>query len=252
MALKLRQKVTIILLALYWPVLFALAHIPIPQLVQEAGVSDKSVHFLSYLILVFFLWFSFNFDRKVVWRRASVWLVLFLIVLYAVFDEFSQTFVGRTCDVMDFTTDIVGVLTGLVMFSIFGFWSSALLVIGIVIFGVTNIARTNLAEVMPVANALFNFFGYGLFTIVWICRVRLSCPQNVTKSRWLLSVLVVPMVFLLFVRLFSSIIGRSFDVSGTVLSVMAIVIVTGVVFILSLTCKLPTVGQERHRGTTQE
>lgn len=249
MALKLRQKVTIIFLALYWPVLFTLAHIPIPQLVQRAGVSDKSVHFLSYLILVFFLWFSISFNRKVNWRRAGVWLVLLLMALYAVFDEISQIFVERNCDVMDLLVDMTGVFTGLAMFSIFGFWSSALLVTGIVIFGVTNIARTNLAEVMPVASAVFHLFAYGIFAIVWICRMRFSCSQNVTKSRWLLSALVVPMGFLLFVRLFSLIIGRSFDVLGTVLSVVSIVIVTSVVFISSLSRKLPAAGQNTQLDT---
>ena len=55
MALSLRRKLTVIVLALYWPSLFILAHIPIPKVVREADVSDKSLHFLAYLLLTFLL-----------------------------------------------------------------------------------------------------------------------------------------------------------------------------------------------------
>ncbi len=53
MALSRQQKVTIISLVSYWLTLFILTHIPIPLFVREAGVSDKSLHLLAYLILVF-------------------------------------------------------------------------------------------------------------------------------------------------------------------------------------------------------
>jgi len=68
MAKSWQQKIIIILLAFYWPILFILAHIPIPQYVRKAGVSDKSLHFLAYLILTFLLWFAIRPDEKVKWR----------------------------------------------------------------------------------------------------------------------------------------------------------------------------------------
>ena len=221
------------MLALYWPCLFVLAHIPVPQLVSQAGVSDKSVHFLSYLILVFFLWFSINFDRKVDWRRARGWLVFCLLVLYGVFDELSQGYVGRNCDIMDLVLDIAGIFSGLVLFSLFTFWPSALLLTVIVIFGVTNIARVNLADMMPVMGAVFHFSAYSVFTILWIVNMRLLRPMRLFKVGWLVSALVVPMVFLFAVKLFSLLIGRSFDLPDVIISIAAIVIVTGVVFLSS-------------------
>ena len=90
MAILRRHKAIIISLLVYWPVLFVLAHVPIPQLVREAGVSDKSLHFLAYLILAFLLWFAINPDRKVNWRRAGAWWILSVVVLYGVADEFFQ------------------------------------------------------------------------------------------------------------------------------------------------------------------
>ncbi len=234
MALTLRRKVTIILLALYWPGLFTLAHIPIPHLVRQAGVSDKGVHFLSCLILVLLLWFSISFDRKVDWRRARGWLVFCLLVLYSVFDELSQDYVGRNCDIMDLVLDVAGTLTGLLLFSFFTFWPSALLVTGIVIFGITNITRVNLADMMPIVSAAFHLSAYGVFTVLWIINMRLFRPVRVLKIRWLLSALIVPIVFLLTVKIFSLFLGRVFDVLDVIISIGAIVIVTGVVFLPSL------------------
>ena len=109
MTLSQQQKLTFGALILYWPVLFIVAHIPIPQLVRRAHVSDKSLHFVAYLILVFLLWFAINPQSKVNWRRAAVWWVLLVIAGYGIADELLQNFVsGRSCDVRDFTSRFSG------------------------------------------------------------------------------------------------------------------------------------------------
>src|SRR4030043_1886519 len=98
-----QQKIAAFVLALYWPALFVLTHIPIPHVIQEADVSAKSLHFLAYLILTFLIWSAVYGGRKVKWRRAAPWLVLFVIVVYGILDEWLQIYVaGRSCDVRDF------------------------------------------------------------------------------------------------------------------------------------------------------
>jgi hypothetical protein len=52
-----RQKNIIAVLVIYWITLVILSHIPIPQVVYRARVSDKWFHFLAYLNLIFLLWF---------------------------------------------------------------------------------------------------------------------------------------------------------------------------------------------------
>jgi len=124
MALSYRQKVTIILLLLYWPAIFILSHIPlenVPGWVIRIDVSDKFLHYLGYLVLVFLLWFVISPGRKVNWRRASVWLVLLVVVWYGAIDEWLQGYVGRCPDIMDFLADLSGALTGLILLSIFRF-----------------------------------------------------------------------------------------------------------------------------------
>ena len=55
MALMGRQKGVIAALAFYWPAVFAIAHVPIPEVVRQARMSDKSLHLLVYMILTFLL-----------------------------------------------------------------------------------------------------------------------------------------------------------------------------------------------------
>ncbi|GAG33646.1 unnamed protein product, partial [marine sediment metagenome] len=160
MALSRRQKLIIISLLVYWPGIFILAHIPIPRLVYKAQVSDKGIHFLAYLILVFLLWFAISPNKKVSWRKAAVWWVLLVVVWYGVVDELLQGYVGRSCDVMDFFANLVGTLAGLILFSFFTFWPVLLVVVGTTIFTLTNLARANMADLLPITDAVFHLFAH--------------------------------------------------------------------------------------------
>ena len=120
MALSHLRKVAIILLLFYWPGFFVFAHIPMPRLVNGAGFSDKILHFLAYLILVCLLWFAVSGDKQVNWRKGTAWWVLFIVVVYAIFDEWLQIYVaGRSCDVRDFFADLAGTLAGLILIKMF-------------------------------------------------------------------------------------------------------------------------------------
>jgi len=178
MALTNRQKVNIIVLIAYWGLIFFLSHIPIPKLVYRAQVSDKILHVLAYLILIFLLWFAISPNRRVDWRRATVWWILLVLVWYGAFDEWMQLYVGRQASVMDFLADISGVMAGLIVLSFFTFWPACLAVIGAAIFLLTNLAKTNPAELVPIANALFHLTAYSFFTVLWI-----RCIYHHTKFR---------------------------------------------------------------------
>jgi len=232
--LSLRQKITLILLVLYWPTLFILAHIPIPQFVYRAHVSDKSLHFLAYLILIFLLWFTISPDKKVSLRRAAIWWVFLVVIVYGAADEVTQGYVGRSCDIKDFAADLVGVFTGLILFSFFSFWPAALLVAGATIFGITNVSWTNLATVLPITNTLLHLFGYAIFTLLWIQFIHLHLAQKPPKPRWLVISLALPIGFLLAVKLFSAILGRGFRAMDVILAVGGIVAVVAATYLTTL------------------
>ncbi len=218
MALLYRQKLGMLLLAIYWPTLFIVSHIRIPLVVRKAEVSDKGLHFLAYLILVFLLWFVLNPDRKVRWHRAGVWWVLLALIAYGVVDELLQGYLGRSCDIRDLGADVVGIATGLLLFSLFTFWPAAVVVAGVTIFGLTNIARANLADLLPITNTIFGLLSYALFSLLWIRYIQHFDSLRAPKARWLASAMALPTAFLLVVRLFSVVLGRDFAVQDVLVS----------------------------------
>ncbi|MFA5238687.1 MAG: VanZ family protein [Phycisphaerae bacterium] len=231
-------------LLVYWPGVFIIAHVPIPRLVYKAQVSDKSLHFLVYLILTFLLWFTISPNKKVNWRKAAAWWVLFVVVWYGVVDEVLQSYVGRSCDAKDFLADLAGTLTGLILFSFFNFWPVFLIVTGINIFALTNLARANLAELVPITNAMFHLFAYGFFTILWLHCIHLYLSMKAPKLEWIVTAMLPPVCFLLIVKSFSLILGKDLDMKDMIVAVAGI---TGVVAAIYLNALLRGVFQKnRH------
>jgi len=233
MTLTRQQKIAALILAIYWPALFILAHMPIPGVIQEADVSDKSLHFLAYLILAFLLRSTVSGGQKVSWRKAAPWLVLFVIVVYGILDEWLQSYVaGRSSDVRDFFADMAGTLTGLILCSFLAFWPAGLLVVATVIFSITNVEQANWADLLPVANAVFHLFAYAILTIMWIrCTNLLAARARQTK--WLIPALAGPTGFLLFVKLFSVIVGKDIALSDIIISFGAITAVVTAFYLRS-------------------
>ena len=224
-----RRTVALVVLAVYWPTLFILAHIPVPQLVRRAGVSDKALHFLAYLILTFLLWFVFNPDRRAHWRKAGVWWALLTVVVYGIIDELLQKYVGRTCDVGDLGADLAGAFTGLIVLSLFSFWPAATAVLGIVIFGLSNVARVNPAELLPLTNAMFHLFAYAGFTFLWIRCISPVASLKPPGPKWMMAAPALPVALLLAVKGYSARLGRGFGIQEVILSVAGIAVVVGIV-----------------------
>ena len=234
-----RKKITIILLIIYWSVLLILAHIPIPQLIRKAGVSDKSLHFLAYLILTYLFWFSISPYEKVNWRKFSVWLVLIIITIYGSIDELVQKYVGRTCDAMDIAANLAGTLMGLFIFSFLTFWPSALIVTGIVIFCMTNIMRTNLVDLLPVISSMINPIAYSIFTAIWLQNMTFLFLRNALKLKFFLFAIGPPIGFLITVKIFSLILGRDFRIQDIIFSLTAIIVVVSTAYLKKFPFKKP-------------
>ncbi len=230
MTLSLRQKLTLATLAFYWVALIYLTHIPIPALVYQAHVSDKWLHFLAYLILVFLLWFSVSPDAKVNLRRPrAVWIVL-VLALYGAMDEVTQGYVGRTCDLTDFLANLVGIFAGLAVFAFLDFWPAMLAVTAVEIFGLTNLARADISELLPAMNVVFHLTVYAFFTLLWNRMLSTSFQVRAPTARWAVFALMVPTVFLGIVKLSSVILGRSCHPADIAISLGGIVAVAAVIW----------------------
>jgi VanZ family protein len=222
-----QRKIIIISLAIYWASLIFFAHIPIPESVRSANVSDKSLHFLAYLVLTFLLWFSIKPQQKVNWGKFPVWIILVGLTIYGSIDEIIQSFVGRTCDVFDISANLSGIIFGLLLLTFLTFRPAALFISGIVIFAIANIAKANLAEKFPISYGVFHFFAYGIFTIFWLLNLDLIFRSTLSKLLHLVLAGGIPIIFLLFVRIVSLFLGKDIGSEDIIVPIAAILIVTG-------------------------
>jgi hypothetical protein len=218
-----RQKTTIVVLAIYWIVLVVLAHMTIPGVVYQAKVSDKWLHFLAYLNLVFLVWFSICPDDKVRWRDRSAWVVFLAVVVYGGIDELTQPYFGRTKDLMDFLANAEGVAAGLAIFTFLTFWPALLAVWAISIFGVATLISADMSKIAPISDTAYNILAYAGFTLIWAQLINLYFPPKTIIGRLLLTI-GVPVGLLLFVKASSMLMGRYFTMAEMLLSGSAIIV----------------------------
>jgi VanZ family protein len=198
------------------------AHIPIPQLVYRAQVSDKWLHFLAYLNLVFLMWFSVRPDSKASWRSRLAWLVFLVTVAYGGIDELLQPYIGRTKDLGDFLANAAGVSAGLVMFAFLTFWQALPAVLAITIFGLTNLAKADMSKLVPIMDAVFHVLAYSGFTLAWVQFMNLYLPLKTTVNRLLLTI-GVSVGFLIVVKTGSVLMGRHFGETDILFGVIGII-----------------------------
>ena len=103
------------LAVVYVIVLFVGTHIPPEQAEALAPANDKWMHYAAYTLLTVLVLTGWELTVGVLQPKHyfAVWLAG---VLYGVFDEVSQTPVGRICDMNDLIADVLGVVCGLLVF----------------------------------------------------------------------------------------------------------------------------------------
>ena len=181
---------------MYWPLIFILTHIPVPKFVGGVGMSDKTMHYLAYLILVSLLWPAVSPYHRVDWRKAKVWIVLAIIVWYGATDEWLQGFVNRSPDVGDFKADFAGAMTGLTILTIFRFWPGLLSVLGILIFAATNLTKYRMFAGNEILNTSFYFIGYSLLTLVWMQCMGHNLPGRKLNLMRIITAVAAPLLYL--------------------------------------------------------
>lgn len=77
---------------------------------------DKVVHFTAYAVLGWLAAWSLRSLRRSPIERIAV--VLFAIALFAAVDEITQSYVGRTCDPLDWVADLTGAIVGIAVYSL--------------------------------------------------------------------------------------------------------------------------------------
>jgi VanZ family protein len=101
--------------ALFWLALFIATHIPTPPDLLPPNGGDKLAHFGAYLVLALLLATAWELAGGVRTRRHLIF-AWFAVLGYAVFDEVTQTLVGRDCEFWDWLADASGAAIGLLLF----------------------------------------------------------------------------------------------------------------------------------------
>lgn len=221
--MKNKKIIMTILLAVYWIAIFILTHIPIPKVVYKADVSDKALHFVAYLILTFLLWATISPDKKINWRKLTIWWVILVLITYGAIDEWLQQYVGRSTDLTDFYANMKGVAAGLILLSLLEFNSCFIIVTGISILAISTLAKENLGELMPKLYSTFHLLGYGFFTQLWIWKLyQYRNKINLTQLKWIIIAYAFPLVFLAAVILTTKLTGRYFELRNMIVAFAAI------------------------------
>lgn len=201
MAISKRHIYSIIVLVIYWPALFILTHIPIPDMVRQAGVSDKFLHFIAYMIFTFVVWSTLSPFEKINWKKWQVWVTAVISLIYGAADEISQQYFDRGTDITDFYADLAGITTVLIIMSFLRFWPGLLTIAAIVMFILPNFSSGNMLLKSPLLNTLFHFGGFAFFTMVWIHTIDRYLPLKDANIKWLIISFAVPALFLAIVKL---------------------------------------------------
>ncbi|MBN1509394.1 MAG: VanZ family protein [Sedimentisphaerales bacterium] len=199
-------------LALYWPTLFVLAHIPIPQVVRQAHMYDKSLHLLAYMILTFLLWSAVKPREKVHWRRATVWCLLAIVAAYGVCDECLQHFVAdRSMDPRDLLADAIGAAAALGLLTILPFWPTSVIIAGTTILTLAVFTRANLTALLPVTGTVFHLLTYAVFTLLWIGYLRQRPHPLRMGLRWVAASMSLPLVLVAITKVSTMISSKAFE-----------------------------------------
>jgi VanZ family protein len=102
-----------IVLVLYWLTMFTATHVPRAPQPLPPGFTDKWQHYVAYSGLGFLLAAWWRLRRPLTFRAG---IRLFAIAaLYGALDEMTQPFFGRDAELLDWRSDLIGALSGLVL-----------------------------------------------------------------------------------------------------------------------------------------
>ena len=96
------RRFIFVALILYWAFSLTMTHLPHPPPIGP-HVNDKVLHFLAYGLLSGLLFLAMWISRPKM--RYLPLIVLAIVMAYAAFDELTQPYFGRDCELGDWLAD---------------------------------------------------------------------------------------------------------------------------------------------------
>lgn len=231
-----RHKYSLIALALYWPLVFTLTHIPVPDLARKSGMSDKTMHVMAYFALTFLVWCVVSPYRCVQWNRAKVWWVVAAVAFYGAVDEIIQGFVGRSAAIDDYVANLFGIVFALAILSIFEFWSALLVAAASSVFVISNLSDMTSQFPQYHLNTVYHFTAYTGLSLIWIQHIDRYLHLRRNRGAWLAVAAVFPLAMLALVLFTAPMFDKTvwrIDAATAVFSIVATVLVSRLTFAMT-------------------
>jgi len=106
------RRVILTTLIALWLTAFTLTHLP-PKEVPQFHLSDKILHTSGFLGLA--TAFAITLQAYGVRCKRRILLVILIMLAYGAFDETTQPYFGRECDIFDWLSDAVGTTAALIL-----------------------------------------------------------------------------------------------------------------------------------------
>jgi len=235
MKLLRRHKYSLIALAIYWPLVFTLTHIPVRQLAQQTGMSDKTMHVMAYFALTFLVWCAVSPYRRVQWNSAKTWWVIAAVALYGAFDEIVQGMVGRSADFHDYIANLFGIAFAMGVLSVFHFWAALLTASVTSIFVISNLSHLTGLYPQYHLNTLFHFSAYAGLSLIWIQHMERYLRLRQNRTLWLLAAPALPLAMLTLVLAAAPLYNKMVwwpDVATAVFGIFAAIVVSRLTFVV--------------------
>lgn len=233
MTLLRRHRYILLSLGIYWPALFVLTHIQVPQIAAQSGMSDKTMHGLAYLVLTFFVWLAVSPYQKIQWTQKKVWLVIAAIACYGAADEWLQSRLGRQMEFLDWIGNIKGMLLALGILTFLNFWPALLAVSTIFIFCISNLSCLLMLYPQFYLNTAFHLTAYTSLALLWMQHLDRYKPRSRTNPLWPIWAVSLPLLLLAAVKIAGQYWDKPFwwvDAATAVFGICAAVLVSWLVF----------------------
>ena len=116
-----RHKVALVYIPfiIYWIALLAATSFPV-NYIPTTGVSDKFEHLFAYFGLAILLNLTLMFQsRNSLFKSKAVMFTIIFSSVYGIMDEVHQLLIpGRSCELLDLTADLIGIILGVITVSL--------------------------------------------------------------------------------------------------------------------------------------
>lgn len=201
------------------------------------------MHVMAFFVLTFLMWFALNPYQKVRWSRLKTWIVPGFVIVYSAVDEILQSYVGRSADVLDFLSNLVGLLAGLCILSIFSFWPALLVLSAGFIFVVSTLSQLPGLYPQYYLNYLFHFTAYGAFALIWLQYIERYTSHKPGNTAWIVFSLLLPVGLLMLIKGVSPLFGHSvngLEIAAALVGICSAILVSAGIFGLGEKLKGPS------------